>query len=201
MKTLGVLFTVVLMIACFCLWISRDNAINESAKLRTINAKLDNTIKTTAKTIKDLNAINVSQKATIALRNAENNAKDDKIKQLAVRFVNLQANYYKLKTKKSTRKVKSTRKITKRKIYKKPAKSARQIRREAACKKMIAEKNSILKKIGSERKGTGLYRKLKLAKDIIGKKKRVKAIREIEYKIKSYKSYIKIIEYKLRKLK
>ena len=200
MKTLGILFTVVLIVVCFCLWVSRDNAVNESAKLMCINAKLDNTVKTSSKAIKDLTAVNIFQKATIALRNAENNAKDDKIKQLAVRFVNLQANYYKLKNKKAikstrTYRKKKVKKTIKRKVYKKPAKSASQIMREREYKKLMSERSQIKSSLSKA------YKSLKKASGIVSKKHRLKSVSRVKSSISNYKGKLKRIEIRIKALK
>lgn len=196
MKT-ALFLNVVLIVACMLLYRSMDNYKTKYIDLQCINAKLDNTIKTTAKTIKDLTAVNVSQKATIALRNAENNAKDDKIKQLAVRFVNLQANYYKLKTKKSTitKKAVTRTKVKKSKVYKKPSKSPRQIARERKYKTLSDQKKKVIADLKVA------YKALKRAKGIVSRKHKIKSVKNVESIISKHKSKLRYIEYKIRILK
>ena len=127
-------------------------------------------------------------------------SKDNALKSLTTQLANARKGLAKVRVsqKSNKRKVKKT---TKRKSYSTPLKKARQIRKERTYKRLIAEKNSILKKIGSKRSRTGLYKEMIKAKDIIGRKKREKAVREVQNKFREYKSLLMTIEHKLKRLK
>ena len=166
----------------------------EKSKIAIENAKLDNTIKTQAKTIKDSNSRIRAKDTTIALYASKTNKQTVIIKKLERALINSQESYAKLRARKSTKtryKKKTKRKVTTSRKTK-SVKSSRQKRYETHLKSLKSKKSASSKKISA------LKKQAKKAKLIIGREKRKEELKKIKSKynreMNIYKTTVRNIE-------